>query len=304
MILRSCTTTTHLRLPPELIDRIIDHLHDSPADLRTCARVCKAWLESSRLHLFYSISIHSTGNAQTLLSRCQKLYGVIRRSPRVALRVRELDIALHYHTYNGSTWLKIEKLLPPPLQSFTKLHRLDISQFAWTRSRRKSIQDLIALPSLIHLGVGANFYHFTILLPPSLKQLSLSGYWDPRELDDGRMHDADSEQESLLEQEPCHLEALTLTDMFESYSSAFIDWLLGTQSIIDISNLRTLSASCSPHTERYDTMRLVRRLGSSLEHLTIQHSEGPLVGELSLFLFSHQKILLCPHYLYRRSHCR
>jgi hypothetical protein len=302
MILRNCTTTTHLRLPPELIDRIIDHLHDSPADLRTCARVCKAWLESSRLHLFYSISIHSAGNVQTLLSRCQKLYSVIRRSPRVALRVRELDIDLEEYDFGGSTWLKIEKLLPPLLQSFTKLHRLEISQFAWTRSRRKSIQDLIALPSLIHLGVGANFYHFTTLLRPSLKQLSLSGNWNPRELDDGRMHDADSEQESL--QEPCHLEALTLTHMFESYSSAFIDWLLGTQSIIDISNLRTLSASCSPHIERYDTMRLVRRLGSSLEHLTIQHIGDPPVGELSLFLFSHQKILLCPHYSYRRSHCR
>jgi hypothetical protein len=278
----------HSRLPPELTDRVIDYLHDSPADLRTCARVCRAWLDSSRFHLFYSISIHSTRNAQTLLSRCRKLYGVIQRSPHVALRVRELHIDLLYHTYNGSTWLNIEKLLPPLLQSFTRLHKLDIHTLWWkslTSDNRKSIQDLIALPSLLHLEVGTNFYRFsdfTNLLPPSLKQLSLSGYW-PQGLDNSHTLDADSEQESLLEQELCHLEALTLTDMIKR-PSAFIDWLLGTQSIIDISNLRTLSASCSLPLERYDTMKLVRRLGSSLEHLTLRHGE-PYFWSAPILLF-------------------
>jgi hypothetical protein len=131
---------------------------------------------------------------------------------------------------------------------------------------------------LIHLKYGGKFSHVTSLLRPSLEQ---SGYWDPRQLENG----------CTLEQEPCHLEALTFSDMTESDSSPFIHLLLGTQSIIDISNLRTLSVCFSPRLEQYDTMRLARRLGSSLEHLTFKHREGFLWGEFPFFSCK-KKILL------------
>ncbi|KAJ7255334.1 hypothetical protein C8J57DRAFT_607078 [Mycena rebaudengoi] len=40
------------RLPPELHDRIIDHLHRDRRTLSACSLVCKAWQSSSRYHLF------------------------------------------------------------------------------------------------------------------------------------------------------------------------------------------------------------------------------------------------------------
>ncbi|OCH84290.1 hypothetical protein OBBRIDRAFT_741816, partial [Obba rivulosa] len=45
------------RLPPELTDTIIDFLHDDDAALRACSLTCRAWLRSSRTHLFGSVSL-------------------------------------------------------------------------------------------------------------------------------------------------------------------------------------------------------------------------------------------------------
>ena len=40
------------RLPPELVDTIIDHLYDDKESLQACTLVCKEWVASSSLHLF------------------------------------------------------------------------------------------------------------------------------------------------------------------------------------------------------------------------------------------------------------
>ena len=39
-------------LPPESIDRVIDHLHDSPSALASCSLVATPWVSRSRIHLF------------------------------------------------------------------------------------------------------------------------------------------------------------------------------------------------------------------------------------------------------------
>ena len=45
------------RLPPELIDMVIDHLYDDKVSLASCALVAKSWLNTSRLHLFHDLII-------------------------------------------------------------------------------------------------------------------------------------------------------------------------------------------------------------------------------------------------------
>lgn len=47
------------RLPPELYDRILDHLHDDPRALSACSLTCRSWLPTSRFHLFQGVRIHS-----------------------------------------------------------------------------------------------------------------------------------------------------------------------------------------------------------------------------------------------------
>jgi hypothetical protein len=43
-------------LPPELIDIVVDFLHDDRRALGTCARVCRAWVSASRRNLFAKVS--------------------------------------------------------------------------------------------------------------------------------------------------------------------------------------------------------------------------------------------------------
>jgi hypothetical protein len=39
-------------LPPEILDHIVEHLHDEPTILKTCCLVSKSWLPRTRKHLF------------------------------------------------------------------------------------------------------------------------------------------------------------------------------------------------------------------------------------------------------------
>lgn len=46
-------------IPPELIDQIIDYLHNDPKSLNACALAARDWLPSTRYHRFRSIRFHS-----------------------------------------------------------------------------------------------------------------------------------------------------------------------------------------------------------------------------------------------------
>ena len=51
----SCT------LPPEILDLIVDCLHDKPATLETCCVVSKSWIPRARKHLFYNVEFRDSG---------------------------------------------------------------------------------------------------------------------------------------------------------------------------------------------------------------------------------------------------
>ena len=48
-------------LPPEILDLIVDHLHDEPATLETCCLTCKSWIHRTRKHLFANIEFRPPG---------------------------------------------------------------------------------------------------------------------------------------------------------------------------------------------------------------------------------------------------
>ena len=43
-------------LPPEILDHIVDHLHDESATLGACCIVSKSWIPRSRIHLFAHVN--------------------------------------------------------------------------------------------------------------------------------------------------------------------------------------------------------------------------------------------------------
>jgi len=46
-------------LPPEILDLIVNHLHDEPATLKTCCVVSKSWVPRTRQHLFACVEFYN-----------------------------------------------------------------------------------------------------------------------------------------------------------------------------------------------------------------------------------------------------
>ena len=59
------TITYPVMIPGEIVDIIIDYLHDDKRSLATCGLICHKWYNRSRFHLFGSICL--ANNTQTLL---------------------------------------------------------------------------------------------------------------------------------------------------------------------------------------------------------------------------------------------
>ena len=53
------TTTSYPDLPPEILDHIVDLLHDDLEALRRCCLVSKSWVPRTRKHLFASVKFRS-----------------------------------------------------------------------------------------------------------------------------------------------------------------------------------------------------------------------------------------------------
>src|ERR1700722_1972117 len=208
------TTQPHRNRILELVDRIIDHLHDSPSDLRNCARVAKAFLPSSRLHLFYSISIDIYG----ILPRIGPLNSIIQQSPQIALCIRELCVR------GRPGWWKLAPELPTLLTSLTALRHLTIKHVEWTRTSpevRKAFRTILALPSLVSVPMQflrfASPPPFSRLLKSPLKRLAVAVRLD--DPGDEEIISAIDEEDEIArrpEQQPCRLEHLEHLDWYHT----------------------------------------------------------------------------------------
>lgn len=72
------------RLPPELCDRVIDHLLFDRHALSMCALTCRAWLPASRLHLFRHVRLQAN-TIPTFLS-------ILLENPAIGAYVEDLMI--------------------------------------------------------------------------------------------------------------------------------------------------------------------------------------------------------------------
>ena len=59
-------TAMSCSLPPEILDVVVDHLHDEQTALRACCLVSKSWVPRSRTHLFAHIEL-ADGSVQSWL---------------------------------------------------------------------------------------------------------------------------------------------------------------------------------------------------------------------------------------------
>ncbi|KAF8953992.1 hypothetical protein BDZ97DRAFT_1929115 [Flammula alnicola] len=278
------------RLPQELVDHIIDHLHDDPLTLKSCASVCHAWLPTSRLHLFAKICLKATSphNGPAVpQERCKRLHALLVRSPEIIPNIRELEICegspLHHHypdVQSSTTWVTTERTLTALFKMLTHVKRFDFSATStlyWTLlppTFQTALCTLLSRPSLtyvlLHSWMFPNFASLTWMLSHcqnlrafALSSTNISNDSGP-DPDHARVDvPEDKEEGEIVHTTP--LEVLTLDFVTFGYLEY---WLLGHRSLVDIRSLRELRVAHFHDAGVID--KLLLAVGGSLEHFHLK----------------------------------
>ena len=175
---------TPMRLAPqEIIDHVIDFIHDEPNSLCAARLVSRSWNISARVHLFRRLDLSISdipnmanlcvGNAsnssprasnddpcQHSVARVRKFLSILETSVDIPHCVREVTVGNTRRIKAASTDDEIHETYTLLLSSiFSYLHRvstLHMHELAWTHfqpSFQTCIVDLCQLPSLEHLDI-------------------------------------------------------------------------------------------------------------------------------------------------------
>ncbi|KAJ7045954.1 hypothetical protein C8F04DRAFT_455179 [Mycena alexandri] len=143
----------------ELIDMIIDFLHDSPASLLSCALVCSAWVPSSQLHLFRDVRMRANYESDPrlrslpsfeVLESCTQFAACLRGSVHLIPLVCTLIVDAYVSTIRELAKVPFTHLYSLTLHSGRNSLRLDKEAGAESRQHLSSI---LSIPTLIHIEV-------------------------------------------------------------------------------------------------------------------------------------------------------
>ncbi|EKM56550.1 uncharacterized protein PHACADRAFT_253742 [Phanerochaete carnosa HHB-10118-sp] len=171
--------STPARLPPELCDMVIDHLHDDKTSLALCSLVSASWLRSARYHLFDSIYIYCEKEADAF----QKFLDYLRSTPSVCAYIKDICFdgfheadpdsdglgetlestflsaitallpSAHSYSFINCQWARSERELPKWKQ--VPLHSLYINSFvAATESSKNKLRILRHFSQIEHLHLA------------------------------------------------------------------------------------------------------------------------------------------------------
>jgi hypothetical protein len=278
-------------LPQELIDQIIDHVHDDLLTLRACSLVSHAWLPTSRFHLFAKVSLKATSPQQqpsVLQDRCKRLHAILARAPELIPNIRELEICegspLHHPDpdhVQSTTWVTTERTLMALFRMLTHVRRFDFSAtwtLHWTLLPppfQAALCTLLALPTVTYVRLHSwdfpNFAALDSLLNhcKSLKGLALSSTTVRTDIVPAR--EPSPKTSSLA------LDVLTL----DSVTFAYLEyWLLSRHAFVNVCSLRELRVA-----QFHDVLivdNLLRAIGPSLEHFHLKPGmwDGMLLSPL------------------------
>lgn len=98
-------------LPQELIDDIVDHLHDNPSALGVCSLTNPIFLDAARTHLFRAVSLSPFRGAA---KRCAQLEDLLANDPALTRYIQHLRLV--EDSSIASAWLRAEVSLPSLLR--------------------------------------------------------------------------------------------------------------------------------------------------------------------------------------------
>jgi hypothetical protein len=157
--------------PPEILDHIVDDLHDKPVALKACCIASKSWVSRSRRHLFARIEFHQA--EQSALQSWMKVFPDPSNSPAHYTRSLIIRDPTVLTAANASPWIR----------AFCNVVHLRLEAIQWGACQ-DSLLSLHGLsPVLRSLSIG----FFTILPTdtlnlicsfPSLEDLRLTFFTD------------------------------------------------------------------------------------------------------------------------------
>lgn len=304
--------TEPLHIPQELADHIIDHLHDSPAALRSCSLVCHAWLPTSRLHLFFKVAFRASPDGCPSNELCKRLYNLLSASPDIIPNIHELEItegALHgapgYPAgLPSTTWVATERTLPRLLRMLTHLKRLEFGAHMtlhWVTLPpvlQNAISHVFKRPSLTYVRLKSwSFPNFAVLADllsccQNLKGLSLSStiVGDGRDVGHASKLSVVAKGVAVMEGGDVDSTRRSLEFLTIDYVNfrSLGQWLFSQGSTIEITGLRELRVA---HVQDVTAIeKLLAVTGSSLEHFHLK--PGPCNGRHQFSLFTCSLTLL------------
>lgn len=248
--------STNITLPSELVDMVIDFLHSDKESLRRSSTVAKAWLPSTRYHLFQELCIHEGTLERTELH--------LRAVPKFASYVQKLTVV------NVD---RIQHILPILLPLFGQAKCLALYGLTWAtiQTWQKTCIKSI-LPQISELEIkNASFddsRHLEDFITSASHLQSLS-MWD---FDTAGVHLA----EAPYCAPPNSMDTLSIQCGWDgTIPSILRSYFVGTRPTIRILEILQIEPSNAEHAS--DFQRALRKLGSVLEHLTIgyMHVDDP-----------------------------
>jgi hypothetical protein len=196
-------------LPAELVDRIIDYLHDDPQSLRATSLTCHKWLPSSHYHLFHEVKLtdgNYFGFFRLMESHGSTMGHLIRRITVQSVLEEEFSDASSTSSTMSSTSpsssaaplpssspspvhplpspddsLPIRMHLPPILANLSKVNSLRLSDIDWGEPLPPTVPFVCQLKGVKKLELSfVDFHDFTaldslIMQFPQLEILNLTG---------------------------------------------------------------------------------------------------------------------------------
>lgn len=118
--------------PPELFDETLDHLWDDPKALSACSLTCRAWVPTTRLHLFRTVRLDSE-------SSCTEFSALLQSTPAIARCVRKLTISAQYSGVGTDArgreddgWVNSSAPIARTLGAHSRVNTLAFSRLRWT----------------------------------------------------------------------------------------------------------------------------------------------------------------------------
>ncbi|KAJ6552255.1 hypothetical protein DFH09DRAFT_598051 [Mycena vulgaris] len=209
----------HDPIPQEIVDLIVDNLHDDIPALKSCSLAARTFVSSTRTHIFRKIEITPPPVGKNRQSPCQKLYKLLTSSPHIAPLVDELCVVLvgsetsfeydeegQYLTEPHVTWIMAGRTLSLvlPLLDLRRISLVENSPADWNsagtfsmnwnkmgRTLKSALAEVFSSPNLeaVHLrGIVVEspcqllslFSEATSLKGLSLSRVYFTQRWDQR----------------------------------------------------------------------------------------------------------------------------